>query len=83
MKNYLGYNRYEHEKSIKDNYRNGSYSKNVRSNFGEIELEIPRDRKFEFEPKIVKNIIMIYLKLRGKLLIFIQKVFQQEIYLKV
>ncbi|MGX9372903.1 transposase [Mycoplasma sp. 3398] len=38
---------------MKDNYRNGSYSKNLRSNLGEIELQIPRDRNSEFKPTIV------------------------------
>ncbi|WP_331708012.1 IS256 family transposase [Mycoplasmopsis felis] len=53
MKNYLGYDRYEHEKAIKDNYRNGSYDKKVRSQFGDINLKIPRDRNAEFEPQVV------------------------------
>ncbi|MCU9932239.1 transposase [Mycoplasmopsis felis] len=38
------------EKAIKDNYRNGSYDKKVRSQFGDINLKIPRDRNDEFEP---------------------------------
>jgi len=37
------------------NARNGYYSKKVRSDSGEIELNIPRDRKSEFEPQIVKK----------------------------
>ncbi|WP_436359145.1 IS256 family transposase [Mycoplasma sp. 480] len=53
MKKHLGYDKYEHEKIIKDNYRNGSYTKNVRSQFGDMEIEIPRDRKSNFEPQIV------------------------------
>ncbi|UWV79664.1 transposase [Mycoplasmopsis felis] len=53
MKNYLGYDRYEYEKAIKDNYRNGSYDKKVRSQFGDINLKIPRDRNAEFEPQVV------------------------------
>ncbi|MGX9340235.1 transposase [Mycoplasma sp. 2261] len=40
-------------KTIKDSYRNGSYSKNLRSNLGEIKLQIPRDRNSEFKPTIV------------------------------
>ncbi|MCU9938126.1 transposase [Mycoplasmopsis felis] len=53
MKNYLGYDRYEHEKAINDNYRNGSYDKKVRSQFSDINLKIPRDRNAEFEPQVV------------------------------
>lgn len=36
-----------------DNERNGYSQKTVKSQFGELELDIPRDRKAEFEPKIV------------------------------
>jgi transposase-like protein len=35
--------------------RNGYYPKTVRSDNGEIELEIPRDRKSEFNPQVVKK----------------------------
>ena len=35
--------------------RNGYYPKTVRSDGGEIELEIPRDRKSEFAPQVVKK----------------------------
>jgi len=35
--------------------KNGYYSKKVRSDTGELELNIPRDRKSEFEPQIVKK----------------------------
>lgn len=37
------------------NYRNGYSKKNVRSSFGNVELNIPRDRKAEFEPIAVKK----------------------------
>ena len=48
----MGYSKYD--KTIeKSNYRNGSTKKNLKSEFGEFEFETPRDRKGEFEPKIV------------------------------
>ena len=53
MKEHLGHEKYEYTKENKDNYRNGTTSKKVKSNFGEIELNVPRDRKGEFEPIIV------------------------------
>jgi len=37
------------------NRRNGHTTKSVRSNRGEIELSIPRDREGEFEPTIIKK----------------------------
>lgn len=53
MTEHLGHDKYEHTKENKDNYRNGSSKKKVRSNLGELELAIPRDRNGEFEPMIV------------------------------
>lgn len=48
----LGYEKYD--KNINnDNSGNGYSKKKVKSSFGEIELDIPRDRNSEFEPKIV------------------------------
>ena len=38
-----------------DTSKNGYYSKTVRSDSGEIKLNIPRDRQSKFEPQIVKK----------------------------
>jgi transposase-like protein len=38
-----------------DTSKNGYYPKKVRSDSGELELNIPRDRSSEFEPQIVKK----------------------------
>lgn len=48
----LGYERYDN-KTPKTNYRNGTSSKRVRTDLGEIELDIPRDREGEFEPQVI------------------------------
>lgn len=48
----MGYKKYDN-KVEKTNYRNGSTKKKLKSEFGEFEFETPRDRKGEFEPKIV------------------------------
>lgn len=53
MTEHLGHDKYEYTKENKDNYRNGSSGKKVKSNLGELELSIPRDRNGEFEPMIV------------------------------
>lgn len=37
------------------NRRNGHTKKTVRSEYGELELEVPRDREGEFEPAVVKK----------------------------
>ena len=53
MQNHLGYERYN--RSDIENARNGSYQKNLITNNGQIELNVPRDRKGQFEPVIVKK----------------------------
>lgn len=53
MQGHLGYERYN--RSDTENARNGSYQKNLITNNGQIELNVPRDRKGQFEPVIVKK----------------------------
>ncbi len=53
MDEHLGNEKYKHEDNKQDNYRNGYSKKKVKSNMGEIDLDIPRDRKSEFEPVVV------------------------------
>ncbi len=48
----LGYDKYDRKKE-KDNYRNGYSKKTVRSDLGELDLNIPRDRNNDFEPELV------------------------------
>ena len=43
------------ERSDNDDYRNGYKSKTVKSSIGEVELEVPQDRKSTFEPQVVKK----------------------------
>jgi putative transposase len=49
----LGYGKYASEGRGSGNSRNGSTPKTVRGDFGEVDLETPRDRNGEFDPKIV------------------------------
>ena len=53
MDEHLGYEPYE--RGEKDNYRNGTKKKSVRSHYGEFELDVPQDRNSSFEPQIVKK----------------------------
>lgn len=55
MEDELGYSKYDYSNKDTDNSRNGYSKKNVVSSMGEIGLDIPRDRKGEFEPQIVKK----------------------------
>lgn len=49
----LGYTKNNKLDSDSDNKRNGHSSKTVKSQYGTIDLDIPRDRNNEFEPKII------------------------------
>ena len=54
MEEHLGrskYQRLDDEDFEKVNYRNGYSKKNLRSSFGDVDLNIPRDRNGEFEPR--------------------------------
>ena len=51
----LGYTKYDYKNKATDNSRNGTSPKKVRSSYGEIDLNVPRDRKGEFEPELVKK----------------------------
>lgn len=53
MEEYLGYSRYAAEGRGSGNSRNGVGVKTVRGDFGELEIETPRDRNGDFEPKLV------------------------------
>ena len=51
----LGYSRYDYKNKDTDNSRNGHSSKTLRTSFGDVEVSVPRDRKGEFEPQILKK----------------------------
>jgi putative transposase len=53
MEEHLGYPRHDPAGRGSGNSRNGASSKTVRGDFGEIDIETPRDRNSSFEPKIV------------------------------
>lgn len=51
----LGYSKYDYKNKDTDNSRNGHSSKTLRTSFGDVEVSVPRDRKGEFEPRILKK----------------------------
>jgi putative transposase len=55
MTTHLGYEKHSAEGKNTGNSRNGKSAKRVKGEFGEVELEIPRDRNGEFEPQLVKK----------------------------
>lgn len=55
MDSHLGYEKNDDTNKATDNRRNGHSAKSVRSDYGEVDLEIPRDRNSDFSPIIVKK----------------------------
>jgi len=53
LTHHLGYAKNDPEGRGKGNTRNGTSRKKLKGDFGEVEIEVPRDRQGEFEPKIV------------------------------
>ena len=51
----LGYSKYDYKSKNTDNSRNGHSEKTLRTSFGNVELSVPRDRKSEFEPQLLKK----------------------------
>ena len=53
LEEFLGYSKYQ--RSDSDNYRNGYSAKTVKTASGPLEINVPRDRKGLFEPKLIKK----------------------------
>lgn len=51
----LGYSKYDYKHKNTDNSRNGHSEKTLRTSYGNVELFVPRDRKSEFEPQLLKK----------------------------
>jgi putative transposase len=55
MDTQLGYDRYDISEKQTENSRNGHSKKTIKSQLGPVELNVPRDRAGEFEPKIISK----------------------------
>ena len=51
----LGYSKYDYKNKDTDNSRNGYTQKTVQGSLGELKINVPRDRKGEYEPQLVKK----------------------------
>ena len=56
-----------------DLYRNGYSSKNLRSSFGDVDLDVPRDRNAEFELQIIKKYETVCTELDKKIISLYEK----------
>lgn len=53
MEHHLGYGVNEHGYKDTDNRRNGYSQKNIKTSYGEMSIDVPRDRQATFEPQII------------------------------
>ena len=53
LTHHLGYEKHAPDGRNSGNSRNGTSVKTLKGDFGEVEIEVPRDRQGSFEPKIV------------------------------
>lgn len=51
----LGYSKYDYKNKDTENSRNGYSQKTMHTSYGDMEIDVPRDRKGEFEPQVVKK----------------------------
>ena len=51
----FGYSKYDYKNKNTDNARNGYSQKKVRTSMGEMGISVPRNKKSEYEPRIVPN----------------------------
>lgn len=55
LTHYLGYDKSAAEGKNSGNSRNGTTPKTIKSDYGEIPIETPRDRNGDFEPQLIKK----------------------------
>ena len=55
MNEHLGYEKHNNSEDNTGNSRNGYSEKTIRTRFGDVKIDIPRDRNGAFEPQIIKK----------------------------
>jgi len=53
LTHHLGYDKYSSAGKKSGNSRNGKSSKTIKGDFGELPIEVPRDRNGDFNPQII------------------------------
>lgn len=65
----LGYEPYDVKNKFTDNSRNGHSKKTLRTSMGKVDIDVPRDRNGDFEPKILpKNQTSISQDMESKII---------------
>lgn len=55
MNEELGYSRYDYKNKETDNSRNGYSKKTMHTSYGDMEIDVPRDRNGKFELQVIKK----------------------------
>jgi putative transposase len=55
LSTHLGYDKYDPSGKNSGNSRNGVCKKTIKGEYGEVEIEVPRDRKGNFEPELIQK----------------------------
>lgn len=55
MEEQLGYEKHQRRGDTPANYRNGSTKRKLKTQFGEVEVNVPRDRNGLYEPQILNK----------------------------
>jgi transposase-like protein len=55
MQEYMGREKHHRSDVENVNYRNGTTPKTLKTGFGKIKIEVPRDRNGEFQPEVIKK----------------------------
>jgi len=73
MDEHLGYSKNDRESKQTGNYRNGKSTKRLKTDAGEVSIEVPRDRHAEFEPVVVPKHERMSQKLEDAVISFYAK----------
>jgi putative transposase len=68
MSTHLGYEHSDHQQKKVKNSRNGYFEKSLKTDNGEIEIKVPRDRNGEFEPQIIPKYVSSTTELENKII---------------
>jgi len=68
LSEHLGYEAYEVKGRNSGNSRNGRYAKKLRTSAGDTRIQVPRDRKGDFEPQVVKKQVANTNELENKII---------------
>lgn len=83
MTSHLGYDIHSKQEKETNNRRNGFGSKKVKTSFGEVPIDVARDREVTFEPELIKKRERDVSAIKSKVLsMYARGIFQRDIKLR-